>query len=344
MKTIQFIVLATVGTFIVGCTTMAPEELINARSAYESSASGPAAQLAPAELHKAHESLLLAEQSFIKDPKSYKTKDLAYVAQRKSELAAAYGSIAADKKIKGDANADYSKKQTEIVKQGKQDLIDSEKLAADRRQDLIDATKRQEVVDANKKTDDVRKELTDANMKTNDVRKELTDANMKANDANQALIDANKKTDDALAQLATLALLKEESRGLVLTLSGSILFRFNEATLLPSANVKLDQVTNALLDIRDRNLIVEGYTDSKGSAIYNQDLSQRRANVVRNFLVDRGYPSSRIETSGKGEGSPIADNASAEGRANNRRVEIVIERKASKPDSQTTNFDSQTSK
>jgi outer membrane protein OmpA-like peptidoglycan-associated protein len=329
MKTIQLIMLATVGTFIVGCTTMAPKELINARSAYESSAAGPAAQLAPAELHKAHESLLLAEQSFLKDPKSYKTKDLAYVAQRKAELAGAHGSIAADKKIKGDANADYSKKQTEIVKQGKQDLIESEKRAAERRQDLIDARKSQELVDANRRTEAVRQDLSAANMETDTAKQDLNAANMETDAANQALIAANKKSDDAIARLATLAMVKEEARGLVLTLSGSILFRFNEASLLPSANVKLDQVTTALLDIRERNIIVEGYTDSKGSAIYNQDLSQRRAEVVRNFLVDRGYPTSRIETVGKGESNPIANNASAEGRANNRRVEIVIERKAS---------------
>jgi outer membrane protein OmpA-like peptidoglycan-associated protein len=321
--------LATVGTLIVGCTTMAPKELIDARSAYESSAAGPAAQLAPAELHKAHESLLLAEQSFLQDPKSYKTKDLAYVAQRKAELAGAHGSIAADKKIKGDANADYSKKQTAIVKQGKQDLIESEKRAAERRQDLIDARKGQELVDANKRTEDVRQDLHAANMETDNARQDLNAANMETDTANQAVLDANKKSDDAIAKLATLAMLKEESRGLVLTLSGSILFRFNEASLLPTANVKLDQVTTALLDIRERNIIVEGYTDSKGPAIYNQDLSQRRAEVVRNFLVDRGYPASRIETVGKGESTPIANNASAEGRANNRRVEIVIERKAS---------------
>ena len=298
MKTIQFLVLVTIGAFLAGCTTMAPDELVKARSAYATSAAGPAAQLAPAELHKANEALVLAEESFLKDPRSSKTRDLAYIAQRKAELAGAHGALSAEKANKAGAVADFQTEQTEIVKQGKQDLLDSEQKAAETRQNMIDANKRQELIDANKETDDVRQEL----------------------------VDANKKTADAMAQLALLAELKEDERGAVLTLSGSVLFRFNEAKLLPSATVKLQQVADALVAIRERDLIVEGYTDSKGSEMYNRDLSQRRANVVRNFLVERGYPSNRIETLGKGESNPIADNASAEGRANNRRVEIVIKR------------------
>jgi outer membrane protein OmpA-like peptidoglycan-associated protein len=90
-------------------------------------------------------------------------------------------------------------------------------------------------------------------------------------------------------------------------------------------------VATALLAVRARNLIVEGHTDSQGSESYNQDLSQRRADAVRDYLVQKGYPADHIQARGKGEGSPIADNASPEGRANNRRVEIVIERDANTP-------------
>jgi len=261
MKTLQFLILVTFVAFLAGCATVAPNELVNARSAYQLASQGPAEQLVPAELHKAHEALVLAEQSFLKDPDSQKTKDLAYVAQRKSEQAGALGAMAADKASKDKANADFRKKQTEIVKQGKQDLSDSE-----------------------------------------------------------------KRTADAVAELAAIAAVKEEERGLVVTLSGGVLFRSAESTLLSSAKVKLDQVANALLSVRARNLIVEGHTDSQGSASYNQGLSQRRADAVRDYLVQRGYPTDRIQARGKGKGSPIADNASPEGRANNRRVEIIIER------------------
>jgi outer membrane protein OmpA-like peptidoglycan-associated protein len=142
----------------------------------------------------------------------------------------------------------------------------------------------------------------------------------------QDLSDSEKRTADAVAELAAIAAVKEEERGLVVTLSGGVLFRSAESTLLSSAKVKLDQVANALLSVRARNLIVEGHTDSQGSASYNQGLSQRRADAVRDYLVQRGYPTDRIQARGKGKGSPIADNASPEGRANNRRVEIIIER------------------
>jgi len=146
--------------------------------------------------------------------------------------------------------------------------------------------------------------------------------------AQEELKDSEKRTAAALAELATLASLKEEERGLVVTLSGSVLFKSAESTLLPNAQVKLDQVANALLAIRARNLIVEGHTDSQGSNAYNQGLSQRRAETVRDYLVQKGYPADHIQSRGRGEGSPIANNASTEGRANNRRVEIVIEREA----------------
>ena len=300
MKTLQLLILVSIVALFAGCATVAPNELVNARSAYRHASEGPAEQRVPAELHKAHEALVLAEQSFLNEPDSYKTKDLAYVAQRKSEQAAALGAMAADKAIKDKANADFQQKQTEIVKQGKQDLSDSEKRTADARaeRDKLAAVKE---------------------------AKDKSDAEI-MQQRKQDLIDSEKRTADALAELAMLAAVREEERGLVVTLSGSILFRSAESNLLSSAQVKLNQVANALLAVRARNLIVEGHTDSQGSESYNQGLSQRRANAVRDYLVQRGYPSDRIQSYGKGEGSPIANNASPEGRANNRRVEIIIER------------------
>ena len=289
MKTIQFLILVTFIAFVAGCATVAPNELINARLAYQHASEGPAEQLAPVELHKAHEALLLAEKSFQKDSDSYKTKDLAYVAQRKSERAGALGTLAANKARKDKANAAFQNEQTEIVKQGKQDLSDSEKQTAEAR---AESDKQAEIVKQTK----------------------------------QDLSDSEKRTADAMAALASLAAVKQEERGLVITLSGGVLFRSAESTLLSSAQVKLDQVANALLDVRARNLIVEGHTDSQGSTSYNQDLSQRRADAVRDYLIQKGYPADRIQARGIGKGRPIADNASPEGRANNRRVEIIIER------------------
>ena len=128
-----------------------------------------------------------------------------------------------------------------------------------------------------------------------------------------------KEANDALAKLAA----KEEERGLVITLSGSVLFRSNDATLLPAAQTRLDQVAAALV-AKGRDVTVEGYTDSRGSQATNLNLSQRRAESVRGYLVSRGFPTERIVARGMGPDRPIAENTNAEGRANNRRVEIVI--------------------
>lgn len=344
MKTMQILTIVTFAALVAGCATVAPKELINARSAYRNASEGPAAQLVPAELHKAHGALVQAEESFKKDPKSRTTKDLAYVAQRKSEQAAALGAMAADKATKDKADADFQQKQAEIVIQGKQDLSDAEKRTAE----TLAATAAEQ---ANKDKADVEKRHADtiAGMTAEQARKDeqankdKTAAELQASkdkaaaelqgqqaesmrQGKQDLIDSEKRTADALAELAKLAAVKEEARGLVVTLSGSVLFRSGESTLLSSAQGKLDQVAKALLAVSARNLIVEGHTDSKGSESYNQGLSQRRAEAVRDYLVQSGYPADRIQSRGKGKGSPIADNASPEGRANNRRVEIVIER------------------
>jgi len=71
--------------------------------------------------------------------------------------------------------------------------------------------------------------------------------------------------------------------------------------------------------------VVEGHTDAKGSETYNLDLSARRAEAVRSYLVSQGVDQSRVSSQGLGFARPIADNKSAEGRANNRRVEIVVQ-------------------
>jgi outer membrane protein OmpA-like peptidoglycan-associated protein len=389
MKTMHFFILVVFAAAFAGCATVAPNELVNARSAYQTASQGPAQQLAPAELHKAHDALNLAEQSFQKEPDSYKTKDLAYVAQRKSEQAGALGAIAASKASKESANTDFQTKQSEMVLQGKKDLSDSEKRTADaqaenarqaelksakdrsdadfRMQQASIAQGRKELNDAERLAARKQAELdkqaaltsardksdADSRMQQASIaqgKKDLSDsekrtADAQAENARQAALKSAKDKSDAdilkgqqdlrasekqtaaaYAELAALASLKEEQRGLVLTLSGSILFRSAESNLLPQARTKLDQVAKALLAIRARNLIVEGHTDSKGSDAYNQSLSQRRSDAVRDYLVQSGYPADRIQSRGLGEGSPIANNASAEGRANNRRVEIVIER------------------
>jgi outer membrane protein OmpA-like peptidoglycan-associated protein len=86
----------------------------------------------------------------------------------------------------------------------------------------------------------------------------------------------------------------------------------------------LDNVAIALKSTPDRNITVEGHTDSVGSRAFNMDLSLRRAQSVRDHLVSRGLPSETVRANGVGPDRPIASNGTADGRANNRRVEIVV--------------------
>ena len=99
-------------------------------------------------------------------------------------------------------------------------------------------------------------------------------------------------------------------------------FAFDSAELTPSETSGLDQVANELRDQPDVAYEVAGYTDSIGSEDYNQRLSERRAIAVHDYLVQQDVPSGQLTVRGYGEENPIASNDTAEGRAQNRRVEI----------------------
>jgi outer membrane protein OmpA-like peptidoglycan-associated protein len=159
------------------------------------------------------------------------------------------------------------------------------------------------------------------------TRQQLAAAGQQLEAEKKARQDAEKRARDAIDKLAVAAALavKEESRGTVITLPGSVLFQSAKWDLLASAREKLDQVAEALKNQSDHKMVVEGHTDSQGTESSNMDLSQRRAQTVRDYLVSRGVPSEIISASGVGQSRPVADNRSAEGRANNRRVEIIVQ-------------------
>lgn len=333
--------------FIVACAALlpscagtVPSELSNARLAYRSASAGPAAELAPTELHTAQEALAHAEKSFQKDSESYQTRDLAYVAQRKSEMAEAQASIVKEQGSKTRADQDFQSTQGVILKEKSEDLSQSRAALAVSEQ-TGQMTAEQLTAEQGARLEAERKATAQgalARQKSEDLRQ--TRAALQASERTgqatagqlateqKARLEAEKRTAEAQAALAKLAALKEDERGMVITLSGSVLFRSDESALMPGAETRLDQVFDALASSGDRNVLVEGYTDSQGSDSYNLDLSQHRADAVRDYLMHRGYAAGRIRSRGIGEGRPIADNATAEGRANNRRVEIVLERVA----------------
>jgi len=136
---------------------------------------------------------------------------------------------------------------------------------------------------------------------------------------------AEARAARAMESLNKIAQVKEEARGMVITLSGQVLFVTGKSELLPAARDQLDQVATALKDQGDlKPMVVEGYTDSVGSDATNLKLSKDRAESVRAYLVSKGVPSDKITSVGKGKANPVASNDTPEGRANNRRVEIIV--------------------
>ena len=115
----------------------------------------------------------------------------------------------------------------------------------------------------------------------------------------------------------------ETARGLIVNMS-DVLFDFNKYTLKTEAREKLAKVSGILLAYPNLKLQVEGYTDNIGSDEYNQKLSDERAGSVRDYLVSQSVPQANITAQGFGKTHPIADNSSNAGRAQNRRVEMVV--------------------
>ena len=116
---------------------------------------------------------------------------------------------------------------------------------------------------------------------------------------------------------------KQTERGLVLTLS-DVLFDFNSAELNPGSDKVIDELSSFLDEYPERTILIEGYTDSIGSADYNMKLSLQRADAVRAALVENGVLQNRVGTRAFGEEYPVATNMNEAGRQQNRRVEIVV--------------------
>lgn len=126
-----------------------------------------------------------------------------------------------------------------------------------------------------------------------------------------------------LQQLNSILATRDSARGLIANMS-DVLFRSGSFELLPGARERLAKVSGIVLAYPSLHLAVEGHTDSVGSDDYNQQLSEHRAESVRDYFVQQGVPAASIEAHGFGKTEPIASNDTAEGRQQNRRVELVL--------------------
>ena len=166
---------------------------------------------------------------------------------------------------------------------------------------------------------------TDALVARAESAEQKVAADSARSDADAAQLAANASQQQAAELQRQIEVLQARptDRGLVLTL-GDTLFATGKSEIKSGATANLDRLTTFMNEYPKRTAAIEGYTDSMGSDEMNQSLSQRRADAVKRYLVGQGVGSARLTSSGRGENSPVADNESAAGRQQNRRVEVVI--------------------
>lgn len=166
----------------------------------------------------------------------------------------------------------------------------------------------------------LQREIEQAEQRRQELRLKIQQA--KAERAQRKARQAQLEAERLKARLSDLQA-KQTERGIVLTL-GDVLFDFDKATLKPGGEQAARRVAQFMHDYPDRRIRIEGYTDSTGPESYNQKLSEKRAQSVKEVIVSQGIDPSRIITQGYGESYPVASNDNEAGRQRNRRVEIVI--------------------
>jgi len=286
---ISTIALATSFLALSACASSAPTpELVSARQAYDQARTDPNAKLVPDSVLSAKQALDKAESVHQSDPQSDEDRSYSYVAQRRAELSLTLGANAKSKQDETASAQSYGKLQDNLRTSAVQ------KLGVERGQ-------------------------------VNQLGAQLAQTQTGLAQETEARKAAEARAARAMESLAKIAQVKEEARGMVITLSGQVLFVTGKSELLPAAQDQLGLVAKALQDQGEiRPIVVEGYTDSVGSDTSNMKLSQDRADAVRAFLVSKGLPSDKLTSVGKGKANPVAPNDTADGRANNRRVEIIV--------------------
>jgi outer membrane protein OmpA-like peptidoglycan-associated protein len=291
----------------LGCATAGPTpELIDARRAYDEARSSDAATYSPDKLLSAKQALERAENAHGDDPGSFEERSLAYVAQRRAQYASVFGSYERDRREQTEAEQAYRDKQDNLRRSAERQATDAQRSLATTWDNLSNA----------------RKEIAAQQTQIQKSKAEL-DAEK------QARAKAEQSAAAAMASLTKIAQVKEEQRGVVITLDGAVLFVTGKSELLPIARDKLNEVAKALKEMDDDKLAsIEGFTDSRGADDMNLKLSQDRADTVMNYLISQGVKAEKLRAIGRGEANPVASNESPEGRANNRRVEIVVQTSA----------------
>lgn len=281
---------AAVGALLAGCasTPRSNPELVRARNAVGTLSRQPQAEEAAGpDLRAARAELRRADDAMRRGDPTHDVSQLAYLALRHAQA--------------GEARVDAAQSQAQVAQ------------AAEERQRLLLEAQKQQAMAA-------RQQAQRASRQAQAARNEALQARAEAQAAQRQL--AGERRQFRQLQQQQLGA-HETDQGMVVTLS-NVLFSPGKAILQPGAHLQIDRLASYLKDHPKQRVLIEGNTDSTGSAARNQQLSATRAQAVAQALELRGVPPGQYQTIGLGEEYPVASNDTAAGRQQNRRVDIVF--------------------
>jgi outer membrane protein OmpA-like peptidoglycan-associated protein len=314
---------------IFGIDRTTPMELFEARNAVRIARIAAGDKYATSILAKADQQLTAAETSYRQKQGKAAVESAARETTQTAEEARvmavkqraedeAQAQAAADKKAaeareaKARADAeDQAKRRSDAEaaqKQAEAAQADAEKMKAEAQQAAAEAARQKEAAE---------KATAEAVAQQQALAAETAKAQAEAEKEKQEL------RARLLQQLNTILSTRDTARGLIANMS-DVLFKTGSFELLPGARERLAKVSGIVLAYPSLHLQIEGHTDSVGTDEYNQTLSEKRAGAVRDYLVQQGIAADAIEARGFGKTQPIASNETAEGRQQNRRVEMVL--------------------
>jgi outer membrane protein OmpA-like peptidoglycan-associated protein len=300
-------------------TPSANPDLAAARSAFEQARSNPyAARAAAVDLERAQQSLRRAEAAAANRADKEEVQELAYVARRRAEAVSALADQAQSEERLQQAGSERDKVRLE-ARTREAEAAAQRALAAQAAAQRAQADARVaqgQVAQSRQEADAARRQATE---QTDAARRQAAEQTEAARRQAAEQVQHAAQLERDLQALRA----KPTERGLVVTM-GDVLFASGRAELQPGAKRNVDQLANVIKQYPERRVMVEGFTDSQGSEEANLELSQRRAEAFRQELLSAGVPADRIDVQAHGEALPVASNATAAGRQQNRRVEVVF--------------------
>ena len=305
-----------------------PLDLYEAINAVQIAEAGGAGQWAPDSLATAKQDLDNAQQMDIHQQNM--KQEITYA--REAVQTAEDARIMTIRKIKAHDEA-QERAASEAAQQRAREQADAaqqQALAAQQQQQQAQQqaeAAKEEQQRAQEQAEQARRQAEQARLAAQQASAEQQQAMAQANAAQQQATAATQREqqmrEKLRQQLSQVLQTQETARGLIVNMS-DVLFNLNSAQLKSDAQVKLAKVSGILLTYPNLKLQVEGYTDSTGTPDYNLKLSEKRATSVEAFLIQQGVQPGNITAQGYGEANPVASNATSSGRAENRRVELVV--------------------